>query len=142
MGVEIIRNAHLCSHEAYYNICCERLRWATRRLYYPQGTVNKYKVQWQDKWKWVNRSRTHIEDKTLTLSQLKAFLAFPCRGVFSHSAGANYYVVYPGNTPENRPPTEACMINSKHHGVQNSGPWDPWQASDYKKKTLVYQQGL
>ena len=26
-------------------------------------------------------------------------------------------------------------------GVQNSGPWDPWQASDLKKKSLVYQQG-
>ena len=26
-------------------------------------------------------------------------------------------------------------------GVQNSGPRDPWQASDYKKKSLVYQQG-
>ena len=42
----------------------------------------------------------------------------------------NYYVVYPGNTPENHPPTEACMINLKQHGVQNSVPWDPWQASD------------
>ena len=39
---------------------------------------------------------------------------------------ANYYVAYPGNTPENYPPTEACMINSKQHGVQNSGPWDLW----------------
>ena len=26
--------------------------------------------------------------------------------------------------------------------VQNSGLWDPWQASDQKKKFLVYQQGL
>ena len=50
------------------------------------------------------------------------------KGAFSHSA--NYYVVYPGNTPENYPPTEACMINSKQHGVQNSGRWDPWQVSD------------
>ena len=33
------------------------------------------------------------------------------------------------------------MINSKQHGVQNSGPWDSWQALDYKKKSLVYQQG-
>ena len=49
-------------------------------------------------------------------------------GVFSHSA--NHYVVYPGNTPENHPPTEACTIISKQHGVQNLGPWDPWQASD------------
>ena len=39
---------------------------------------------------------------------------------------ANYYVVYPGNTPENHPPTEACMVNSKQHGVQNSGRLDPW----------------
>ena len=25
------------------------------------------------------------------------------------------YVVYPGNTPANHPPTEACMIHSKQH---------------------------
>ena len=50
---------------------------------------------------------------------------------------ANYYIVYPGNTPEIHPPTGACMIHSKQHGVQNSGPMDPWQASDLKKKTLV-----
>ena len=37
-------------------------------------------------------------------------------GAFSHSA--NYYVVYPGDTPENHPPTKGCMINSKQHGVQ------------------------
>ena len=46
-------------------------------------------------------------------------------GAFLHSA--SYYVVYLGNTPENHPPTEACMFNSKPHGVQISGPWDPWQ---------------
>ena len=73
-------------------------------------------------------------------------------GAFSHSA--NYYVVYPRNTPESHPTTEACMIHSKQHRgcriqdpgtrgkhqtktknpwctsrgcrVQNSGPWDPW----------------
>ena len=26
------------------------------------------------------------------------------------------------------------MTNSNQHGVQNSGPWDLWQASDLKKK--------
>ena len=35
------------------------------------------------------------------------------RAQCGHSA--NYYVVYPGNTPENHPPTEACMIHSKQH---------------------------
>ena len=67
---------------------------------------------------------------------------------------AHYDGVSPGNTPENHPPTEACMIHSNQHrgcrlqdprthgthqttpknpwrtsrgcGVQNSGPWDPW----------------
>ena len=34
-------------------------------------------------------------------------------GAFSHDA--NCYVVYPGNTPANDPPTEACMIHSKQH---------------------------
>ena len=43
-----------------------------------------------------------------------------------HNHSANYYAVYPGNTPENHSSPEACMINSKQHGVQNSGPWDPW----------------
>ena len=48
-------------------------------------------------------------------------------GVFAQRAhSANYYVVYPRNTPENHPPTEACIINPKQHGVQNSRPWDPW----------------
>ena len=28
------------------------------------------------------------------------------------------------------------MIHSKQQAVQNSGPWDPWQASDLKKKNL------
>ena len=27
------------------------------------------------------------------------------------------------------------------HGVQTSGPWDPWEASDQRKKFLVYQHG-
>ena len=31
----------------------------------------------------------------------------------AHSA--NYYAAYPRNTPENHPPTEACMIHSKQH---------------------------
>ena len=40
------------------------------------------------------------------------------------------------------------MINSKQNGAQNSGRWDPWQASDKKirpKKipgVMVYQQGV
>ena len=52
-------------------------------------------------------------------------------GVFAQRGhSANYYVVYPGNTPENHPPTEGCMINSKQHWVQNSGPWEAWQASE------------
>ena len=35
-------------------------------------------------------------------------------GVFAQRVhSANYYTVYPGNTPENHPPTEACMLNSK-----------------------------
>ena len=56
------------------------------------------------------------------------------KGVFSH--GANYYVVYPGNTPENHPPTEACMIHSKQHrGCRMQDPgtrsyrW--WKTADF-----------
>ena len=51
---------------------------------------------------------------------------FAQRGHSARAHSANYYGVYPGNTPENHPPTEACMINSKQHGVQNPGPWGPW----------------
>ena len=37
----------------------------------------------------------------------------------------NYYVAYPGNTPENHQPTEARMIKSKRHRgcrIQDLGP--------------------
>ena len=38
------------------------------------------------------------------------------RGVFAQRGhSANHSVVYPGNTPDNHPPTEACMIHSKQH---------------------------
>ena len=49
------------------------------------------------------------------------------RGNFAQRGhSANCYVVYPGNAPKNHPPIEACMTNSKQHGVQILGPWDPW----------------
>ena len=60
-------------------------------------------------------------------------------GAFSHSA--NHYVVYPGNTPENHPPAEGCMINSKQHRgcrIRDPGTRGKHQT---KKKSLVYQQG-
>ena len=63
-------------------------------------------------------------------------------GVFEKCAhSANYYVVYPTNTPENHPPTEACMIKSKQHGVQQSGPCGCGKHQTKKKKSLVYQHG-
>ena len=45
-------------------------------------------------------------------------------GVFAERAhSANYYAVYPGNTPENHRPTEACMIHSKQHrGCRTQDP--------------------
>ena len=37
-----------------------------------------------------------------------------CGGVFAQRAhSGNNYAVYPGNTPANHPPTDACMINLK-----------------------------
>ena len=38
-------------------------------------------------------------------------------GAFSHSGGTAPIITlfYPGNTPENHPPTAACMIHSKQH---------------------------
>ena len=49
---------------------------------------------------------------------------------------ANYYGVYPGNTPENHPPTEACMIHSKPHRgcrVQDPGTrgYRGWKTADF-----------
>ena len=90
-------------------------------------------------------------------------------GIFAQRThSANYYFVYPGNTPENHPPTEACMIHSKQHRgcriqdpgtrgkhqtktknpwctskgcrVQNSGPRDPWLPV-VKNSRLFAQRG-
>ena len=64
-----------------------------------------------------------VEDKSTSsrLWYLASFLVvcLRLRGRFRTAReqrphSANYYAVYPGNTPENHPPTEACMINSKH----------------------------
>ena len=53
-----------------------------------------------------------------------------------HGHSASYYVVYPGNNPENQPPTEACMIHSKPHRgcrIQDPGTcgdrW--WKTADF-----------
>ena len=59
-------------------------------------------------------------------------------GAFSHSA--NYYVVYPGNTPKNHPPTEACMINSKQRRgcrVQDPGTRGNrfWKTANFSHST-------
>ena len=89
-------------------------------------------------------------------------------GVFAQRGhSANYYVVYPRNTPENHPLTDACMIHSKQHQgcriqgpgshgkhqtktknpctsrgcrVQNSGPRDPWLPG-VKTSRLFAQRG-
>ena len=58
-------------------------------------------------------------------------------GVFAQRGySANCYVVYPGNTPANHPPTEACMIHSKQHRgcrIQDPGTrgyrW--WKTADF-----------
>ena len=61
----------------------------------------------------------------------------PPGGVFAQCGhSANYYVVSPGNTPANHPPTGACMIHSKQHRgcrIQNPGTrgyrW--WKPADF-----------
>ena len=81
-----------------------------------------------------DRRLCHQWPKAERLNPSKSEPAADRGGAFEQRVhSANYYVVYPRNTPENHPPTEGCMINSKQHGVHNSGPWDPWQASDKKK---------
>ena len=49
---------------------------------------------------------------------------------------ANYYAVYPGNTPEVHPPTDACVIHSKQHrgcGIQDPGArgYRRWKTADF-----------
>ena len=59
-------------------------------------------------------------------------------GAFSHSAGtAPIIMLFLPGTPLK---TSHLQKNAWSLGVQNSGPWDPWQASE--KKSLVYQRGL
>ena len=50
--------------------------------------------------------------------------------------GANYYVVYPGNIPEDHPPTEIRMIHSKPHrgcSIQDLGicGYRGWKTADF-----------
>ena len=54
-------------------------------------------------------------------------------GAFLHSA--NYYVVYPGNTPENHPPAEGCMIHSKQH--RGCRIQDPGTRGKYQTKRKI-----
>ena len=65
-------------------------------------------------------------------------------GVFAQCThSTNYYVVHPGNTPANHPPTEACMIHSKQHrGVRSSGSWDPWlKTADFSHSAWCAPKG-
>ena len=65
-------------------------------------------------------------------------------GALSHSAATAPIITLfiPGTPLQTTPLTEACMIHSKPHRVQNAGPWAPWQVSDLKKKeSLVHRWG-
>ena len=56
-------------------------------------------------------------------------------GVFAQRGhSANDYVVYPGNTTENHPPTEACMIHSKQH--RGCRIQDPGTRGKHQTKTI------
>ena len=61
-------------------------------------------------------------------------------GAFSHSA--NYFIVHPGNTPENHPITEGCMINSKQHrGCRIQDPGTRVATSGGKQLTFCTAHG-
>jgi hypothetical protein len=48
------------------------------------------------------------------VSRVYMCVVFALGGVFKQRAhSANYHSVCPRNTPENHPPTEACMVDSK-----------------------------
>ena len=58
-------------------------------------------------------------------------------GVFTQRGhSTNYYVVYPKNTPENHPPTEACMIHSKQHRDAEFRTLGPVATGGEKQPTL------
>ena len=68
----------------------------------------------------ASRANTHVQSRILCGGIIQTSWDLMGRshdmGVFAQRQllrSANYYGVYPGNTPENHPPTEACMINSK-----------------------------
>ena len=54
---------------------------------------------------------------------------------------ANYYVVYPGNTPEHHPPTEACTINSKQHRGAELRTLGPMASITLKKNPWCTSRG-
>ena len=61
----------------------------------------------------------------------------PIGGVFAQRGhSANHYVVYPGNTPENHPPTEACMIHSNSIGGAEFRTLGPMATGGEKRPTF------
>ena len=79
-----------------------------------------------------------LVDHSIPVDRTHRRLALCAKGRF-HTAraqrahDANYYVVYPVNTPENHPPTEACIIHSKQH--QGRRIQDPGTRGKHQTKT-------
>ena len=70
----------------------------------------------------------------LFLADGRGEIFFVSGGIFAQRGhSANYCIVYPGNTPENHPPTEACMIHSKQH--QGCRIQDPGTRGKHQTKT-------
>ena len=59
---ESIRYARICSHPGYFELACEHLQWATRRLQYPKDIVCAHVVDSQDRWRWMKRVNRTFQD--------------------------------------------------------------------------------
>ena len=90
----------------------------------------------------VSHPVVRVEVARGTRHQLRS-LHHSIGGVFAQRAhSANYYVVSPGNTPENHPPTEACTIHSKQHrGCRVQDPGTRGKHQTKTKNPRCTQQG-
>ena len=79
---------------------------------------------------------TDVFEKHAHTRAYSPFGRWPGQSKWAFWHSANQYVVYPGNTPANHPPTEVCTIHSKQHRgcrVQDPGTrgYRGWKTADF-----------
>ena len=126
-----IRGAKICGNNTQNVVC-------TRQRSLHDCTKHMLKNMALENGDWCNIPQTCRQPKCTAKLKIPFLVS---KGAFSHSA--NYYVVHPGNTPENHPPTEACTINSKQHrGRRIQDPGAHGKHPTETKNIPVYQQRL